>query len=239
MKKEKKRQIITRTAVTLAVTIGYTGYLYGINALADYAEARDARMMDAYVEQTTAAEAPVMIEAVPAPLVLDLRPISIGTTISTGCGGIRHTMTTGSGECQYTYYDVPLTHDVQRVIFDECDKHGIDPAVIIGMCWRESCFRANAIGDNGYSFGLMQIQERYHTDRMARLGVRDLQDPAQNVTVGIDFMAYLIDKYGDVEKALICYNYGEYGAKTQCFAKGITSTSYSRAVLEYAAALGK
>lgn len=119
-------------------------------------------------------------------------------------------------EPEAVYYDVPLTRELQDHIFAECEKHGIDPAIVIAMCYRESSYDADAVGDNGRSFGLMQIQRRYHEERMKRLGVTDLLDPMQNVTVGIDFLAELLEKYGDVEKALTAYNRGHYaGAVTQ------------------------
>lgn len=128
-------------------------------------------------------------------------------------------------EPEETYYDVPLTKELQAHIFAECEKHGIDPAIVIAMCYRESSYDAAAIGDNGRSFGLMQIQKRYHEERMKRLGVTDLLDPMQNVTVGIDFLAELLEKYGDVEKALTAYNRGHYAG---------TITQYAKAVMEEA-----
>ena len=33
---------------------------------------------------------------------------------------------------------------------------------------------------------------------------------------------------------MICYNYGEGGAREHVFSKGYTTTSYSRTVMEYA-----
>lgn len=120
-------------------------------------------------------------------------------------------------EPEEVYFDVPLSKELQNHIFAECEKHGIDPTIVIAMCYRESTYRADAIGDNGRSFGLMQIQERYHKERMQRLGVTDLLDPFQNVTVGVDFLAELLDKHeGDVAKALTAYNRGHYaGTVTQ------------------------
>ena len=137
-------------------------------------------------------------------IVLETKPVETVETVETEV------------DEPHKYFDVPLSKELQNHIFAECEKHGVDPAVVIAMCFRESTYRADAIGDNGRSFGLMQIQERYHKERMVRLGVTDLLDPVQNVTVGIDFLAELLEKYGDVEKALTAYNRGHYaGAVTQ------------------------
>ena len=129
-------------------------------------------------------------------------------------------------EPEAVYYDVPLTKELQEHIFSECEKHGIDPAIVIAMCYRESSYNASAVGDEGRSFGLMQIQKRYHEERMERLGVTDLLDPMQNVTVGIDFLAELLDRYnGDVAKALVAYNRGHYAGEITQYAVNVVETA--------------
>lgn len=106
------------------------------------------------------------------------------------------------------FYDIPLSYELQLHIFQECEKHNICPAVIIAMIERESNFQSDAIGDNGKSFGLMQIQKRYHEDRMARLGVTDLLNPFENVTVGIDLVAELKNENPELYWVLMAYNGG-------------------------------
>ena len=139
---------------------------------------------------------------------------------------------------QIRYFDVPLAINIQEHIFAEAEAHGIDPAIIVAMAWRESTYRTDAIGDGGYSHGLLQVQPRFHQERMNRLGCTDMLDPFQNVTVGIDFLAYLIDRYGgNVEMALVAYNMGMGGANKNCFSKGLYSSSYSRSVLAKASEL--
>jgi hypothetical protein len=60
------------------------------------------------------------------------------------------------------FYNVPLSEELQLHIFEECEKHNIAPAIIIAMIEQESDFDASTIGDNGKSFGLMQIQKKWH-----------------------------------------------------------------------------
>lgn len=108
-------------------------------------------------------------------------------------------------------YDVPLDMEMQLHIIQTCEEYHIDPAIVMAMIWRESGFRADAVGDNGNAFGLMQIWPYWHGGRMERLGCTDLLDPYQNVVVGIDYLAENIDRYdGDVAKALVAYNQGSY-----------------------------
>lgn len=141
-------------------------------------------------------------------------------------------------EAPVTLYDVPLSEELQLHIIQESEAHGVDPAVIIAMTWKESSYTVAAKGDGGNSLGLMQIQPKWHKERMDRLDCHDLLDPFQNVTVGIDILAGLMSKYdGNISMALMAYNAGAAGANRYWFSKGVYSNSYSKAVLEMAAEL--
>lgn len=118
-------------------------------------------------------------------------------------------------------YDVPLEVPLQEHIIEQADEHGIDPAVIVAMACKESSYRPSAIGDSGKSFGLLQIQPRWHSARMSKLGCTDLLDPYQNVVVGIDYLCDLLSKYGDMGKALTAYNRGHYNGTVTQYAKTI------------------
>lgn len=110
------------------------------------------------------------------------------------------------------FFPVPLDQDTQIFIIRKCEKMHIEPSVIMAMIDQESDFRPDCIGDNGDSVGLMQVQEKHHRERMDKLGVTDLADPLQNVTVGMDYLAELLDKGNGLEWALMAYNAGASGA---------------------------
>lgn len=130
-------------------------------------------------------------------------------------------------------YPVPLDEETQFSIICICEDYHIDPAVVIAMIARESSFKADAIGDNGEAFGLLQVQAKWHQERMDRLGVTDLCDPLQNTMVAVDYFAELIAYYdGNIEMALVAYNMGQTGAYNNLFSKGIYSSDYSKAVME-------
>lgn len=78
----------------------------------------------------------------------------------------------------------------------------------------------------------MQIYEKWHTDRMERLSCTDLMNPYQNVRVGIDFLSYLLKKYGTVQDALAAYNYGEKGAREHLWSNGVYVYSYNSAIMQ-------
>lgn len=94
------------------------------------------------------------------------------------------------------------------------------------MPWRwvslkkETEFR-NLIGDDGASTGYMQIQKKWHWDRMERLGVTDLMGPSGNFRVGCDFLAELYAKYNDWNLALTVYNRGHNPGYITDYAKEV------------------
>lgn len=105
-------------------------------------------------------------------------------------------------------YDVPLDADLQNHIITLCDRENIDPALVMAVIGVESNYNADAIGDNGRSYGLMQVQTEWHQDRIERLKTTDMLNPYDNVTVGIDILAEKISKDKGIEWALMAYNGG-------------------------------
>ena len=123
-------------------------------------------------------------------------------------------------ESYYTTYDIPLDKETQRLLYNACEATGMDMALAVSVIWRETHFQ-NLMGDGGDSYGYMQVQPKWHKDRMARLGVTDLLDPYSNFLVGCDFLAELLAKY-DLPNALTYYNSGSPGYN-----------QYARDVIDY------
>ena len=109
----------------------------------------------------------------------------------------------------YLRDDVPLTYDEQDFLHTACQESGVPYALALAVIERETQFQ-NLVGDDGASLGYMQVQERWHKDRMDRLGVTDLMGPFGNFRVGCDFLAELLGKY-PVQEALTAYNSGSPG----------------------------
>lgn len=104
-------------------------------------------------------------------------------------------------------YDIPLQDDLQDYLIGTARSYGLDPALVIAVIWRESCYQVDAVGDAGQAIGLMQIQPRWHQERMDRLGVTDLGDPRSNILVGCDILSEVIGQYG-VTGGLTYYRWG-------------------------------
>jgi hypothetical protein len=64
-----------------------------------------------------------------------------------------------------------------------------------------------------------------------RIRITDLSDPYQNVEAGVAMLGAYYHEYGNIHRALMCYNCGETGAR-KIWNKGYRSTAYSRWVVE-------
>ena len=141
-------------------------------------------------------------------------------------------------EPEIDIYPVDLDADLQRYIIETCKEYQINPSIVIAMCFYESSFNADAVGDNGEGMGLMGINPRWCWPEMEKLNCPDMRDPYQNVTVGIDILAQKMAKYdGNPEMALMSYNAGDAGAHRLWFDKGIYSTTYSSNIMNMSFAL--
>lgn len=129
-------------------------------------------------------------------------------------------------------YDIPIDIDLLNHIQGLCADYVIPVELVIAMIEVESTYKADAVSKVGAK-GLMQVIPEHHEDRMMKLNCLDLFDPYQNVTVGMDYLSELIDKYdGNIHKALTAYHHGPTGAKDKFFGQGTYQTEYSLKVLD-------
>ena len=126
--------------------------------------------------------------------------------------------------------DIPLDAEVQRQLWQACEETGITYELALAVIWKETNFR-NITGDGGESFGYMQVQPRWHSDRMDRYGVTDLMDPYGNFLVGCDYLAELAAKDRGIEWMLHAYNGGP--AYANDLAKVGKTSQYAKDVLNY------
>lgn len=140
--------------------------------------------------------------------------------------------TTTAAVYSVTYYDVPLDIALQNHIFNLAAEYCINPKYIIAIIAEESAFNAQITGDNGASIGLMQIQPKWHGERIKRLSCFNLYDPFQNITVGVDYLSELLNKYdGDIVKAIVAYQQGSFKGEMTPYATDVLLTAASLGVL--------
>ena len=132
---------------------------------------------------------------------------------------------------------VKLNSKLQSWIFEYCDTKKISPCLVLAIIEQESECDPDCtyITETEESVGWMQIQEKWHRDRMDRLGVTDLTDPYQNIQTGIDYLLELFETKPEVEWVLNAYNGGKaYADKMQ---EKKIDTDYSQKILRRATEL--
>lgn len=84
-------------------------------------------------------------------------------------------------------------------------EFGVDEAVVRAIIHAESAFRPNAVSHAGAQ-GLMQLIPA----TASRFGVSDVFDPGQNIRGGVQYLAWLLNRYNqDLTLAAAGYNAGE------------------------------
>ena len=111
--------------------------------------------------------------------------------------------------------------------------YNLCPELLQAVAWHESSYDEDA--ENGGCIGLMQVSERWHRDRMARLQVADLHDPEGNMLVAADYLAELFWQYEDIGMVLMVYS-GDSGAE-ELELTGEGLSEYVEEVTEYAGLL--
>ncbi len=103
-----------------------------------------------------------------------------------------------------------------QVIYEESERYGYDPLVLMAMIMTESSFRPDVRSHKG-ARGLMQIlpslgrelsQEVEKTHGIEIISAKDLLDPEVNVKVGSYYLFKLILRFQDLKTAIRAYNEG-------------------------------
>ena len=100
--------------------------------------------------------------------------------------------------------DTWICDEYKQYIYEISDEYHVCPELIMAITEKESSGKANA--KNGNCKGLMQVYDKWHSDRMKRLGVTDIYNPKQNILIGTDYIAELAAEYEDIYTALMIYN---------------------------------
>ena len=126
-------------------------------------------------------------------------------------------------------FDVPLSDSLQRYIYEICADENVPVTLVMAMIEHESGFDPEAVGPTD-DYGLMQINAVNHEWLKEEYRCADMMNPYQNVFCGISIISSYIDKYGELDKALMAYNMGNYGAQ-KAWKNGVTSIAYSEEIL--------
>lgn len=130
-----------------------------------------------------------------------------------------------------TYYDIPLSKELQLYTYTRCVDYGIADhyELVLAMMWQESNFTPDTISKTD-DYGIMQINACNHEWLRDVLGTTNFLDASQNIDAGTYIISKMFLKYEDEHKALMAYNMGENGASLNWEA-GIYTSNYSRGVV--------
>lgn len=111
--------------------------------------------------------------------------------------------------------------------------YSLCPEMLQAIAWQESRYDETAEADG--CIGLMQVAERWHQDRMARLQVADLHDPEGNMLVAADYLAELFAEYEDPGMVLMVYSGDSCAEGFSQSGQGLSS--YAQEIMEQASML--
>ncbi|MCM1403907.1 MAG: lytic transglycosylase domain-containing protein [Prevotella sp.] len=95
----------------------------------------------------------------------------------------------------------------RQEILAATETYQVDPVLIASVINAESSFDKNKVSSK-QAVGLMQLLPATAAAITTEKNI-DLFDPATNISLGVKYLAYLINRFDDVDTALFAYNAGE------------------------------
>lgn len=117
--------------------------------------------------------------------------------------------------------DTYIPEEYQRYCIEIGKIYNICPELLMAMIEQESSGHKGAVNSAGDT-GLLQVNPKWHYNRMERLGVTDLYDPYSNILVAADYLAELFKEDEEVYLVLMKYNMPHSNAE-ELFGQGIFS----------------
>lgn len=104
---------------------------------------------------------------------------------------------------QRLWRPAPVHSDYDELIDETARVYRLPPALVKAVIAAESAFDPRAVSNRGAQ-GLMQLMPQ----TAASLGIENPLEPASNVRGGTGYLRAMIDRYGDLTRALAAYNAG-------------------------------
>lgn len=98
-------------------------------------------------------------------------------------------------------------NDFNDLIISTAQTYSLDPDLVKGLIGQESQFKPDNVGDDGTSFGLMQINTGAGAPG-AGMTQAELSDPQTNIDLGCRYLAEQIAVAGSIDGGISAYNGG-------------------------------
>ncbi|ADD68004.1 Lytic transglycosylase catalytic [Denitrovibrio acetiphilus DSM 12809] len=128
------------------------------------------------------------------------------------------------------------TMDFAYLIAKESLDNDLDPLLVLAVIQTESSFRKSIVSNKG-AIGLMQIlpnTAQYVSsmhDHIELTSTQELFEPQTNITIGISYLSYLINKFDNQKYALIAYNMGPTNLVRRIKTGNVLPNRYYRSVM--------
>lgn len=129
----------------------------------------------------------------------------------------------------YDFVEQTENEEVIRISEEISKIYPICPELIQAQIFYESSNDRTIVSKYG-DVGYIQVNPRWQSERMEKLGVYDPNDGYSNMLVGMDLLFELFQKYGELELVLMAYNEGEEAAVRK-YNSGQVS-DYARNIME-------
>lgn len=131
-----------------------------------------------------------------------------------------------------TWVNIDIPEEWQRFIFYKCIEHNVPYEFVLGIMGIETGFNHTyRLSPNSLYYGPGMISIEYTYDYLKKQGINLYTTNGAIEAVCVVFRDKLNDFNNDIEKALIAYNCGTYGAQ-KLFNQGKFSTFYSERVFQ-------
>lgn len=130
---------------------------------------------------------------------------------------------TEAEEVRNYYEDIPLCAELQLVLFEACDRNGIDPAIALALIETESRFQPDAVNSYSGCYGLCQLNPACFPSGLCY---------AENINYGIDYLGRQVRVYGSYEAGLTAYAVGHDDGSRGYAYTVISASDKWRSVLE-------
>lgn len=127
---------------------------------------------------------------------------------------------------------------VQAYTYSLCKQNNIRYSLVLALMEIESGYQYDALSGTN-DIGYMQVNYKWHQDKMPDMTEKALYNPYVNIKVGIEYLVELSEEFTTEEAVLTAYHYGVSGAYSRCSKDAAITSDYADRVLAASARIEK